>query len=401
VIRVVLCQLMAAALVCAGWGCGGGGRSAGGLGVDDPAQMAPAGFAEAMFQAIRLPDGPIVRRVMAPKDYVFGAQTFIDLRSPEQRYRLYEGEIRDKLLRVQQDLSARGFRWEGCVLASANILLANTQDHPTPPAVQRLHAQVVGGHRPGRAELLPALVPLVEGQRPDGIVFLFLEDGVQEAVVRVDTMPTKQGLRIELLAPRVEVFGVAAAAQTPAKPKPTTAEVDELLRLAGGDAKDQFKGLGGLRRLAKEGLSPEVSRQIVDHARKQIESGQKAKIETGIRLIEISGDCNQGEQILQAWIKNAGDADLAVVSEAALGNLLRLHEIEVLGKANPEWDRKTLDQQGFRSAMTKGMSCGSDPAKWRDLWKGLLAAPTPAPALTPVPKPEGQDKPAPDPAKQP
>ena len=181
----------------------------------------------------------------------------------------------------------------------------------------------------------------------------------------------------------------------PVKPAASSAEIAELLKLATGDAREQYKGFGGLRRLAKEGLSPEAAKQIVDYAKKLMKSEDKSKLQTGIRLIEVSGDWLCGEMVLAAWTDNRNDADVAGVAEAALVNLLRVREIKIASQTHPEWSPRKQEQQGVRSALSQGLSCGSDPAKWRELWKSVMAESEGAGGGKPVGKPESQSGEAP------
>jgi hypothetical protein len=179
----------------------------------------------------------------------------------------------------------------------------------------------------------------------------------------------------------------------PDKPRPSREDVDELMRLAGGDAKDQYKGFGGLRRMAKQGLHPDVVKQIVEHSRKLIASGTKEKIVTGIKLIEVSGDCQQGELVLVAWEENADERDVVFDARAALGNLLQAREHTRLKSIHPEWDEKRVLDQALGYAHSRALSCGADPAKWRELWKTVLAEAGQDPAGNPPPEQPGAGQP--------
>jgi hypothetical protein len=125
--------------------------------------------------------------------------------------------------------------------------------------------------------------------------------------------------------------------------------------------------------MEKAGFHPDVVKQIVEHSRKLIESGEKDKIVTGIKLIEISGDFRQGDLVLAAWNKNSDNKDVEVVAEVALVNMLRVHELARLSRAHPEWDKKRLWDQALGHALSKTSGIGADPAKWRELWKTVLA----------------------------
>ncbi len=167
-------------------------------------------------------------------------------------------------------------------------------------------------------------------------------------------------------------------------------EVDQLLKLASGDIKEQYEGFSGLRRVVKEGMSPDIAKRIIECAQRQIGSDDKNKIQVGIRLIEVVGDWRYGESVLSAWVKNRDDKEVAASAEVALANLLRVREKGRVASLHPEWSPRKQEQQGVRSALSQGLSCGSDPAKWRELWKSVMAEPKGAGEAKPVDKPEPQ-----------
>jgi hypothetical protein len=183
--------------------------------------------------------------------------------------------------------------------------------------------------------------------------------------------------------PAVEDPAPTPPVPEPDKPRPSRAEVDELMRLAGGDAREQYKGFGGLRRMEKAGFHPDVVKQIVEHSRKLIESGEKAKVVTGVKLIEISGDYRQGEFLISTWEQHLEDKDIEFDARAALGNLLQGHRLAVLRREHPEWTAGDAQKQAFRNATVMCMPCGADPAKWRELWKTVLAEAGQDPAGSP------------------
>lgn len=252
--------------------------------------------------------------------------------------------------------------------------------------------------RPPRRSGIGLALPVAIVILTAGAVALFL------AMPREERQPAPTGAGSGVVAPPKDNSleggpkSPGPEAVTDPKPKPGPAEVDRLLKLAGGDVRERAEALDVLRLMGEDGLSQDLAKLMVDHARDLIESGEKQKVRLGIKLIEVSGDYRQWEYLISTWDKHLGDKDIDFVVQAALGNLLQGHRSISLAKSHPEWSKDVVQKQAMRSATSSCMSCGSDPAKWRELWKNLLAEEGTKPDANPAVKPK-DEPPASDPAK--